>query len=101
MQLDAPFHNHQSQSSAGARTNVRGYPYVVGVGLTHDADEELARGQWKLRPLAPFAWHTHVDERLEGYRWLRRASELPEDPAAAAGEIGDRVVGTLRRSLIL
>ena len=88
-------------AKSGARTNVRGYPDIVGAGLKHDADEELARGQWKLRPLAPFAWHVHVDERVEGYRWLRRASELPEDPAAAADEIGDRVIGTLRRSLIL
>jgi hypothetical protein len=88
-------------AKADARCNVRGYPDVIGVGLKHGADEELARGQWKLRPLAPFAWHVHIDERQEGYRWLRRAGELSEDPEAAAREIGDRVLGTLRRSSIL
>jgi len=83
---------------ASAPYNVRGYPDVIGVGLKHDADEELERGQWKLRPLAPFTWRTHIDDRWEGYRWLRRADELSEDPALAADEIAERVLGTLRRS---
>jgi hypothetical protein len=86
---------------AGAPYSVRGYPDAIGVGLKHDADEELTRGQWKLRPIAPFAWRTHIDDRWEGYRWLRRAAELPQDPKAAADEITERVLGTLRRASIL
>jgi hypothetical protein len=82
---------------AGAPYNVRGYPDVIAVGLKHDADQELVRGEWKLRPLAPFSWRTHVDDRWEGYRWLRRVGELSADPASAADEIGDRILGTLRR----
>ncbi len=88
-------------TAASAPYNVRGYPDVIGVGLKHDADEELVRGEWKLRPLAPFTWRTHIDDRWEGYRWLRRAAELSEDPASAADEIAERVLGTLRRSSIL
>jgi hypothetical protein len=86
---------------AGAPFSVRGYPDAIGVGLKHDADEELVRGEWKLRPIAPFAWRMHIDDRWEGYRWLRRAAELPEDPAAAADEIAERVLGTLRRASIM
>ncbi|MEA2220359.1 MAG: hypothetical protein QOJ35_2985 [Solirubrobacteraceae bacterium] len=88
-------------TTAGAPYNVRGYPDVIGVGLKHDADQELVRGEWKLRPLAPFTWRTHVDDRWEGYRWLRRAGELPDDPGPAADELGERVLRTLRRSSAL
>jgi hypothetical protein len=84
-------------TKSAAPYNVRGYPDVIGVGLKHDADQEFVRGEWKLRPLAPFSWRAHVDDRWEGYRWMRRADELPEDPGSAADEIGERVLGTLRR----
>jgi hypothetical protein len=73
-----------TRRGAGAPYNVHGYPDVIAVGLKHDADQELVRGEWKLRPLAPFSWRTHVDDRWEGYRWLRRAGELSADPASAA-----------------
>jgi hypothetical protein len=85
-------------AEAGAPVNVKGFRDAVGAGLRHDADEELDRGAWKLRPLAPFSWRTHVDARHEGYRWLRNADELPADEAAAARELAERVLGTLRRA---
>jgi hypothetical protein len=88
-------------TTAGAPYGVRGYPDAIGVGLKHDSDEELVRGEWKLRPIAPFTWRTHIDDRWEGYRWLRRADELSQDPGAAADEIAERVLGTLRRASIL
>lgn len=87
--------------TAGAPSSVRGHPDAIGVGLKHDEDEELARGAWKLRPVAPFAWRIHIDDRCEGYRWLRRADELSQDPAEAADEIAERVLGTLRRAAIV
>jgi hypothetical protein len=85
-------------AKAGTANNVRGYGDVIGVGLKHDADEELTRGAWKLRPLAPFSWRTHVDDRHEGFRWLRNAAELPEDATAAGEQIAERVLTTLRRA---
>jgi hypothetical protein len=88
-------------TTAGAPYGVRGYPDAIGVGLKHDSDEELVRGEWKLRPIAPFTWRTHIDDRWEGYRWLRRADELSQDPGVAADEIAERVLGTLRRASIL
>jgi hypothetical protein len=82
----------------GSAYNVRGYGNAIGVGLKYDADEELDRGAWKLRPISPFTWRVHVDERFQGYRWLRPESELPTDPNEAALQIAERVLMTLRRA---
>jgi len=85
-------------TQAGTPYNVRGLGDAIGVGLKHDASEELDRGGWKLRPISPFSWRVHVDERYEGYRWLRVESDLPADPDDAGREIAERVLQTLRRA---
>lgn len=82
----------------GSAYNVPGSGDTIGVGLKYDADEELDRGAWKLRPIAPFNWRVHIDERSQGYRWLRPESELPADPAEAGHQIAARVLMTLRRA---
>ena len=82
----------------GAASNVRGYRNAIGTGLKYDADEELDRGAWKLRAISPFSWRVHIDDRCQGYRWLRNASDLPADPAEAGREIAERVLMTLRRA---
>ena len=82
----------------GSAYNVPGYGNTIGVGLKYDADEELDRGAWKLRPISPFTWRVHVDARFQGYRWLRPESELPADPNEAGLQIAERVLMTLRRA---
>ena len=85
-------------TESGASSNVPGYGDAIGVGLKYDADEELDRGAWKLRPISPFSWRVHIDERVQGYRWLRDVSDLPTDPSAAGQQIAERVLATLRRA---
>ena len=82
----------------GTAYNVPGHGNAIGVGLKYDADEELDRGAWKLRPISPFTWRVHVDPRFQGYRWLRPESELPADPVEAGHQIAERVLTTLRRA---
>jgi hypothetical protein len=82
----------------GAAYNVRGGKDVIGVGLKHDADDELDRVVWKFRRLGLFTWRTHVDERREGLRWLCDATDLPEDPRGAGAEVAGRVLAALRRA---
>lgn len=82
----------------GAANNVRGYRDAIGVGLKHDADRELNAGAWTFRPLGPFTWKKHIDGRYEGYRWLRDARLLPEDPEVAATEVAAKVMKALRRA---
>jgi hypothetical protein len=85
-------------AEAGAASNVRGYGDAIGVGLMYDAEEELDRGAWKLRPISPFSWRVHIDDRCQGYRWLRSVSELPADAGEAGQQIVARVVATLVRA---
>jgi hypothetical protein len=82
----------------GAPRNVRGGGDIVGVGLMHDAEEELDRIVWKFRRLSLFTWRKHVDDRYEGMRWLSDAADLPEDPQAAGEAVAARVLDALRRS---
>jgi hypothetical protein len=81
---------------SGTANNVRGYKDAIGVGLKHSANVELDQGAWFVRPLSPLRWTPHVDARYEGYRWLRSAGELPQDPDEAGTEIAARVLATLR-----
>jgi hypothetical protein len=78
--------------------NVPGFRDAIGVGLKHDADDELNADAWSFRPLTPFAWRRHVDGRYEGFRWLKNADELPPGPEPAGAEVADRVLRTLRRA---
>jgi hypothetical protein len=82
----------------GTANNVRGFKDAIGVGLKHDADQELDQGAWSFRPLSPFTWKRQIDGRYEGYRWLRNADALPPDPEAAAEEVAGQVMRTLRRA---
>lgn len=82
----------------GTSFNVRNYEDVIGVGLKHDTDVELDRAVWKFRRLPLFVWQKHIDDRWEGFRWMRRAGDLPEDPHAASEEIVGRVLAALRRA---
>jgi hypothetical protein len=82
----------------GTANNVRGFRDAIGVGIKHDADVELDQGAWSFRPLSPFTWKRHIDGRYEGYRWLRNADALPPDPDAAAAEVVEQVLRTLRRA---
>ncbi len=82
----------------GTAHNVRGHGDVIGVGLKHDADEELDRAVWKFRRLSLFTWQHHIDDRYEGLRWMRRAGDLPDDAQAASVEIVARVLVALRRA---
>ena len=83
---------------AGTANNVPRLPDAIGVGLKHDADNELDRASWRLRPLTPLSWRTHVDDRYEGFRWLRDAGDLPHGVDAVADEIASRVLVVLRRA---
>lgn len=85
-------------TTTGAPYNVSGYQDVIGAGLKHDSDRELHRGEWRFRPLHPFAWRTHVDKRWEGFRWLRNVEDLPEDAQSAADEISECILSALRRA---
>lgn len=82
----------------GASFNVRNHEDVIGVGLKHDKDVELDRIVWKFRRLPLFVWQKHVDDRWEGFRWMRRVGDLPADPQAAGEEIVERVLAALRRA---
>jgi hypothetical protein len=82
----------------GATFNVRGGEDVIAVGIKHDTTEELDRPVWKFRRLSLFTWRKHVDERYEGFRWLCRPSELPDDPQAAGQDVAQRVLVALRRA---
>ncbi len=82
----------------GAASNVRGYGNAIGAGLMYDADDEIDRGAWKLRPISPFSWRVHIDDRCQGYRWLRNESDLPTDPSEAGHRVAERVLMTLRRA---
>lgn len=81
----------------GAAYNVGGRTDVIGIGLKHDANDELDRGAWRFRPLTPFSWSKHIDQRWEGFRWLWNAADPPGDPHQASTEIAERVHGVLRR----
>lgn len=82
----------------GAAYNVRNYEDVIGVGLKHETDVELDRAVWKFRRLPLFTWHTHIDDRWEGFRWMCRVGDLPDDPQAASEVIVGRVLAALRRA---
>jgi hypothetical protein len=82
----------------GTPNSVRGFRDAIGVGLKHDANVELDQGAWSFRPLSPFTWKRHLGARNEGFRWLRNADALPTDPDAAAAEVADQVLRTLRRA---
>lgn len=82
----------------GTANNVRDGHDAIGVGLKHDADGELDQGAWRFRRLGPFTWQTQIDARYAGFRWMRNADTLPPDPAAAADEIAEQVLRTLRRA---
>jgi hypothetical protein len=83
-------------AEAGTTYSVPGVADAIGVGIKHDADEELGRGAWRFRRLLPFAWRQHVDPRHEGYRWFCPAADLDDDDTAAAAQISERVLRTLR-----
>ena len=83
-------------AESGTPNSVPGARDSVGVGIKHDADEELDAGAWRFRRLTPFAWREHVDAQFAGFRWLLPADDLDEDPAAAATAIAERVLRTLR-----
>lgn len=82
----------------GTAYNVSGYGDVIGVGLKQDKDVELDRAVWRFRRLSLFSWHTHVDDRREGLRWMCEVGDLPQDPQAAGRQIADRVLAALRRA---
>lgn len=79
----------------GAANSSPGAPDAIGVGLKHAADEELDRGAWRFRRLAPFAWRRHIDARHEGFRWFCPVDDLAADPVVAGVAIADRVLRTL------
>jgi hypothetical protein len=83
-------------AEGGTASSVPGAPDAIGVALRHNGAEELARGAWRFRRLLPFAWRQHIDERVEGYRWFCPLADLPADPAAAGGDVADRVLRALR-----
>jgi hypothetical protein len=82
----------------GTPNNFAGQPDIIGIGLKHDADAELDRDAWRFRPLTPFSWRTHIDDRYAGMRWLRPARELDRNEQLAASEITERVHAALHRS---
>jgi hypothetical protein len=86
---------------AGSANSVRGYRDAIGIGLKQNADEELDPGAFRFRRLTPWRWQTHVDERYAGVRWLRNADELPAGPDAAADELAERLLRTLRTAEIV
>ena len=88
-------------ASAGSANSVRGSRDAIGIGLKQHADAELDPGAFRFRRLAPWRWQTQVDERYEGFRWLRNADELPADADAAADELAERVIRTLRTAEIV
>ena len=85
---------------AGSANSVRGSRDAIGIGLKQNADAELDPGAFRFRRLAPWRWQTQVDERYEGFRWLRNADELPADPGEAAAELAERIIRTLRAAEI-
>ena len=85
----------------GSANNVRGYRDAIGIGLKRDADVELVPGEFRFRRLTPWRWQRQVDERYEGFRWLRNADELPSDPDHAAQELADQVIRTMQAAEIL
>jgi hypothetical protein len=86
---------------AGSAYSVRGYRDAIGIGLKQNADAELDPGAFRFRRLTPWRWQTHIDERYKGIRWLRNADELPADSAAAADELAERLLRTLRTAEIV
>ena len=82
----------------GSRYNVRGGDDLIGVGLKQDATVELDRAVWKYRRLSLFTWRQHVDERMEGLRWLCGVRDLPQAPQAAGEDVARRVLAALRRA---
>lgn len=82
----------------GAAYNVRDHGDVIGVGLKHDRDVELDRAVWKFRRLSHFTWQTQIDDRREGFRWMCRVRDLPDDPHAAGRQIAGHVLPALRRA---
>lgn len=86
---------------AGSANNVRGCRDAIGIGLKRDADVELDPGAFRFRRLAPWRWQKHVDERYEGFRWLRNADELPVGSDDAAAQLAERVIRTLKAAEIL
>ncbi len=86
---------------AGSANSVRGYGDAIGIGLLHDPDTELNPAAFRFRRLSPWRWQTHVDTRYAGFRLMRNADELPDDPAAAADEISNRILRTLRAAEVV
>jgi hypothetical protein len=82
----------------GTPNNFPGQRDIIGVGLKHDADAELERSAWRLRPLTPFSWRTHIDDRYAGMRWLQPAHDLDSDAQGAGRQLTERILIALRRS---
>jgi hypothetical protein len=88
-------------ADAGSANSVRGARDAIGIGIKQNADAELDPGAFRFRRLAPWRWQTQVDERYEGFRWLRNADELPADAGEAAEELAERVMRTLKAAEIV
>jgi hypothetical protein len=77
--------------------NFAGYGDIIGVGLKHDADEELDPGAWRFRLQGSrFRWRKHCDARYEGFRLIESADALRAQPVEEAAK---RVCATVLHQL--
>lgn len=87
-------------SLAGGDNNFRGTGDVIGVGLKHDADDELDPGEWRFRLQGSrFRWRKHCDDRYAGFRLIEAAEPLRDlSLETAADTIARAVLAQLERA---
>ena len=70
-----------------AGNNFAGHGDIIGIGLKHDANEELDPGAWRFRLQGSrFRWRKHCDARYAGFRLIESADALRAHPVEETAE---------------
>lgn len=87
-------------SLSGGENNFRGYGDIIGVGLKHNANDELDAQAFRFRLIGSrFRWRKHRDERYAGFRLIEDAGTLRSMPVNRAAErVTDEIAAQLTRA---